>query len=374
MKYLLLTLEYPPFKGGVGHYYFNLVKYFAEPIKVVDNSGGRLVDERRVFLKWWPAVNILRLILQAGEADPAETASRRTTGVNYVLVGHLLPLGTVAWLLSFVYKFKYCVFLHGYDLSLGWSQTRKRWLIKAILDKADKIVCANTYTASQAKQIISTADLSKVAVVNPGIEGETMAYNEAEIEALKNRYNLGQKTVLLTVGRLVRRKGVDMALQGLKLALKEAPELAFVVIGQGEEEANLRAIIADLGLEANALILTNIDDETKMKWYKLADIFIMTARAIGNDIEGFGIVYLEAGLAGKPVIAGASGGVSDAVADNINGLLVDPTNPEQIAQAIVMLAKYPNVRHRLGDEGRRRALENFNWAKQAEKIYKHINN
>lgn len=359
MKYLLLTLEYPPFKGGVGHYYFNLAKNFHEPIKVIDNSKHELVDETRSFLKWWPAIKTLQRELKKGEA-------------NYILVGHLLPLGTVAWLLSFVYKFKYCVFLHGYDLNIALAQPRKSALAKAILNRANKIICANSHIETEVKKIISTADLNKVALVNPGIEGETVVYNEGKIEALKNRYNLAEKTVLLTVGRLVKRKGVDMALEALKIALKQAPELAFVVIGQGQEEANLRAKIADLGLESNALILTDVDDEAKMNWYKLADIFIMTARRIGADMEGFGIVYLEAGLAGKPVIAGKSGGVADAVEDNVNGLLVDPTNPEQIAEAMVKLAKYEKLRQRLGDEGRRRALTIFNWKRQAEKVFNHV--
>jgi phosphatidylinositol alpha-1,6-mannosyltransferase len=362
-KYLLITLEYPPFKGGVGHYYFNMVSSVAkamankgDSIKVISNNENKLVDKTRSFLKWWPAVKTLHLELKRGEAD-------------YVLVGHLLPLGTVAWMLSFVYKFKYCVFLHGYDLNIALAQPRKSALAKAILNKADKIICANSYIEAEVKKIISTADLNKVALVNPGIEGETVVYNEGKIEALKNRYNLAEKTVLLTVGRLVKRKGVDIALEALKIALKQAPELVYIVIGQGEEEANLRAKIADLGQSGQVQILTDIDDEAKMNWYKLADIFIMTARQIGADMEGFGIVYLEAGLAGKPVIAGKSGGVADAVEDNVNGLLVDPTNPEQIAEAIIKLAKYERLRQRLGDEGRRRALTMFSWKKQAEKIY-----
>ncbi len=359
MKYLLFTLEYPPFKGGIAHYYSHLVKYFPEKIKVVDNSHRQLVDDKRKFLKWWPAIKTLATELKNSDN-------------HYLLVGHLLPLGTVAWLLSFIYKFNYGVFLHGYDLNMALKQPRKRALAKTILTKADKIICANSYTESLVKKIIPTDDLNKVVLVNPGIEGETIVYNEGQIEALKKRYNLSQKTVILTVGRLVKRKGMDIALEGLKIAIKQAPELVYVIIGQGEEETNLRAKIANLGLSQNALILTDIDDEAKMNWYKLADIFIMTARQIGPDMEGFGIVYLESGLAGKPVIAGASGGVADAVADNVNGLLVDPTNPTQIAETMVKLAKYEKLRQRLGDEGRRRALTMFSWKKQAEKIYQLI--
>jgi phosphatidylinositol alpha-1,6-mannosyltransferase len=360
MKYLLLTLEYPPFKAGIAHYYGHLVKYFPEPIEVVNNADGRLVDEKRKFLKWWPAIKVLRQEIQDKKID-------------YVLVGQILPLGTVAWLLSFVLDFKYCVFLHGLDFSAGWSQPRKRALIRAILNRANKIVAANSHVERQVKNIVPTADLSKITCVNPGVEADTVAYDETKIEELKKRYNLANKTVLLTVGRLVRRKGVDMVLEALNLAKNELTSLVFVIIGQGEEEAYLKLKISHLGLGDHVLILKNIDDEEKMNWYKLADIFIMTARQIGPDYEGFGIVYLEAGLAGKPVIAGNSGGVGDAVADNINGLLVNPIRPEEIKEAIIKLAKYPAIRNRLGDEGRRRALEDFNWQGQAEKIFKFLN-
>lgn len=358
-KFLLLTLEYPPFKGGVAHYYGHMIRHWPEgEVKVIDNSQNKLVDDKRNFLKWWPAIKTLSASLRAGEAE-------------YVLIGHLLPLGTVAWLLSFVFKFKYCVFLHGYDLSLGWAQEHKRWLIKAVLNRADKIIAANSYTQKHAQEIINYTARHKVFLVNPGIEAETIAYNETEIEALKKHYNLSQKTVLLTVTRLVERKGVDMALEGLKLALREVFDLFYVIIGYGQDEARLRQKIANLGLSQNVLILT--DDSDKLSWYKLADIFIMTARQIGADVEGFGIVYLEAGLAGKPVIAGACGGVADAVADNVNGLMVDGAKPEQIAEAIIKLAKYEKLRQRLGDEGRRRALTMFNWQGQAEKIFKILN-
>jgi phosphatidylinositol alpha-1,6-mannosyltransferase len=95
----------------------------------------------------------------------------------------------------------------------------------------------------------------------------------------------------------------------------------------------------------------------------------MPSRQINDDFEGFGIVYLEASLAGKPIVAGRSGGVGDAVLDNETGLLVNPESTAEIANAIIELAKDENLREKLGDTGKKRAGGEFNWEKQVEKIY-----
>ena len=119
-------------------------------------------------------------------------------------------------------------------------------------------------------------------------------------------------------------------------------------------------------------MLNQVRDEERNNWYDLCDMFIMPARNINGDYEGFGMVYLEANLAGKPVVAGRSGGVGDAVVDGLNGLLVDPENTGEISRAIVKLARDPELRQKLGRQGRERALNDFNWQKQAKKIYKNL--
>jgi phosphatidylinositol alpha-1,6-mannosyltransferase len=116
-----------------------------------------------------------------------------------------------------------------------------------------------------------------------------------------------------------------------------------------------------------------LSETDKWHWLDLCDIFIMPARDIDGDLEGFGIVYLEAALAGKPVIAGRSGGVTDAVLDDRTGLLVNPEKTGEIAQAIIKLAQYQGLRQRLGDQARQRALTDFNWQKLAKKVQAIIN-
>jgi len=124
-----------------------------------------------------------------------------------------------------------------------------------------------------------------------------------------------------------------------------------------------------LNLVDKIIIIINADDLEKNNWLNLCDIFIMPSKNINGDFEGFGIVYLEANMAGKPVIASQSGGVGDAVVNGVNGLLVDQENIDKIADAIIKLVEDENLRKKLGESGRNRALKDFNWQRQAKKIF-----
>ncbi|MDD5291489.1 MAG: glycosyltransferase family 4 protein [Patescibacteria group bacterium] len=358
MKTLLFTLEYPPFYGGVANYYGNLVKYWPQPgeIFVLDNSGNRLV-KNWLLPKWLPAIRQLKKEIKKNKID-------------HVVAGNILPLGTAAYFLSKRMNFKYSVILHGMDFAFACRTPRKRWLTRKILKKAENVICANSYTAKLVGNFLGSKD--RIIIVNPGIDNR-ITHNVERVTQIKEGYNLKGKLVLLTVGRLVKRKGIDMVLACLPEVLKQTPNLVYAVIGDGPEEKNFKKLVASLKLERNVLTIGNADDEERNAWLELSDIFIMPARKINDDFEGFGIVYLEANLAGKPVIAGDSGGVRDAVVDGLNGLMVNPENKEEITAAIIKLAKDENLREKLGRQGRERTMEGFSWKKQIEKIYNLIN-
>jgi phosphatidylinositol alpha-1,6-mannosyltransferase len=181
---------------------------------------------------------------------------------------------------------------------------------------------------------------------------------------------LQNKLVLLSLGRLTKRKGVDMVIKAMNEISAGAENLVYVIAGAGPEADDLKKIAAALPEEIknNIIFLGQISDDDKWAWLELCDIFIMPSRDIAGDYEGFGIVYLEANLAGKPVIAGDSGGVRDAVINNINGLLVNPENTQEIAAAVIKLAADTELRKALGEQGKRRAVENFNAKKQVQKL------
>ncbi|MFA5024342.1 MAG: glycosyltransferase family 4 protein [Patescibacteria group bacterium] len=361
MKTLLFTLEYPPFKGGVANYYGNLAHYWPidENLTVLDNSHEELMIREKGYFSWWPAIFGLRRKIKREKID-------------YVLVGQILPLGTVACLWSYFQPLKYAVFLHGMDLAYALKRPRKKWLTNLILKRADKIIAANSYVAEIVKEINPFWG-NKTAVINPGIESGTPAVDLDEVKEIKNKYNLENKIVLFTLGRLIRRKGIDRTIQAL-VGIPEPlnKELIYFIAGTGPKKEFLKKLVP-LKFSKKINFLGEISDEEKWAWFSLCDIFIMPSRDIQGDFEGFGIVYLEANLFGKPVIAGLSGGVKDAVVDGYNGLVVDSESKEEIRRGIITLATNKELRQKLGEQGRVRALADFNWEKQVAKIFNAIN-
>lgn len=355
MKTLLFTLEFPPFRGGVANYYGHLVNYWplGEDLLVLNNNEGGL-NRGHGLLAWRFAVGALKRKVLKNK-------------IEYVLVGQILPLGTAAWLASRSQPFKYAVFLHGMDWAFARRTWRKRFLTRLILKRADRIICANSYVSDQVGEVYPEFQ-DKIGLVNPGIVPGTPYINPADRDDLNNSYKLTGKTVLFSLGRLVRRKGVDLTIKALsRLPEEQIKDLVYFIAGGGPEENYLRQLVP-AHLSKQIIFLGELTEKEKWLWLNQADIFIMPARNISGDFEGFGIVYLEANLCGKPVIAGNFGGVRDAVVDGYNGLLVDPENINSIGQAIIRLTGNPEERQRLGEQGRTRAITEFNWETQVGKL------
>lgn len=352
MRTLLITLEYHPFKGGIANYYTNLVKYWplTEKISVLDNFHRKLLSEADRF-SWLRSVSVLLKQL-------------KKPGFDYLLVGQILPLGTAAYFASLIKPFNYGVILHGLDFTSAIKSKRKQFLTGLILKRAHKIICANSKVAEIVK-IFDSSLMDKIAIVNPGIEPIIAKPDIDKIENLRATYQLNGYFTLFTLGRLVLRKGVDSVIKALNDMRGEDIKIKYFIAGLGREEKHLRSLAASSSYKESIVFLGELSEHEKWLWLHACDAFIMPAREIGEDFEGFGIVYLEANLAGKPVIAGNSGGVKDAVEDGVNGFLVDPNNIAEIKDKVMMLKNNYQLSFDLGVKGRERAITNFNWEKQA---------
>lgn len=354
MKTLLFTLEYPPFKGGVANYYGNLVKFYPRPdeLVVLDNNDNKLL-RKWLFPRWYPACSALRKAIKKNK-------------IKHVIVGNILPLGTIAMSNSIFRNIPYTVILHGMDFSFSQKTWRKRFLSKIILRRAKNIICANSYTADLVKKIVSNHD--EIHVVNPGVN-EVLG-DQDRVEEIRKKYQLEDKRVMLTVGRLVKRKGQDMVLDCLPVVTKKVPNLVYVVAGDGPDKKYLEKKAEG---QKNVLFLGKISEEDKQAWLALCDFFIMPSRNIKGDFEGFGIVYLEAAIHAKPVIGGQSGGVGDAVQNAVTGILVNPEDKDRLVDVITKLAIETDTRRLLGQNARERVVKNFRWEDKIEAIYKIVN-
>lgn len=173
--------------------------------------------------------------------------------------------------------------------------------------------------------------------------------------------------VLLTLGRLVERKGQDMVLQALPAILKEFPEVEYWIAGRGSDRGRLEQLAESLGVTQRVRFLGFVPAAERIQLYQRCRIYLMPSRTIGDkgDFEGFGITYLEANACGRPVIGGRSGGVEDAVKDGETGFLVDPQSPAEIADRVLRLLRDEALAARLGKQGRERIERELNWARIA---------
>ena len=355
MKLLLCTLEYPPQIGGVANYYHNLIEAWPEKDvwTVLDNSKQKLLATSGPF-SWRRAIQALI----------KEQAKNK---FDLIFIGQVLPLGTAALIAQIFKPFAYGVFLHGMDFTFALRSPRKRWLLSLILKKSKSIICANSYVKRLLLEFLPEVE-TKSLMLNPGAKpGES---KEEVKKALINKYELTGKKIIFSIGRLVKRKGFDQVI--LALENLSQSHWVYLLAGSGPELANLQALAGQSKYKDKIKFIDNISESEKWSCLELCDIFITTSRDLNGDFEGFGIVYLEAALMSKPVIAGLSGGVADAVIDGKTGLLVDPENPELISQSLNKLLNDEDLAKKLGEQAYRRARAEFNWSLQAKKLFKYL--
>ncbi len=370
MKTLLFTLEYPPFKGGVANYYGNIEKYWPQfaahdmevdientdtRLRVVHNNDGALLS-KWLWPKWLPSIKILK-------------SAVKRQGIEHIIVGQILPLGTVTFRLHKLTGISYTVMLHGMDLTLAMKSGRKQLITKQILSHAKNIICVSAHTLEILAGFMGESIREKAHIVHPGIDANFVV-DQSRLESIKKKYNLTNKTVLFSVGRLVERKGVSDVIKAMEEVNKSYPDLHYFIAGDGPEKMNL---LDSAMKNKNITFLGRISDKEKNSWLSACDMFVQPAYATDDDFEGFGIVYLEASIASKAVIAGKSGGVPEAVEDGVSGILVEPKNISDITKAITRLASDPSLRNKLGRQGHDRAVEWFNWERQVGRFYKIIN-
>jgi phosphatidylinositol alpha-1,6-mannosyltransferase len=177
----------------------------------------------------------------------------------------------------------------------------------------------------------------------------------------------GQR-LILSVGRLQRRKGFDSVIRALPLLLTQGVDAHYAVIGIGDDREYLQRLAAELGVSDRVHLLSHVSYEDLPRWYAACDLFAMPNRDIDGDTEGFGLVFLEAASAGKPALAGTDGGTGSAVVDGATGLRVDGENLEAITRALARLLADSAEAARMGLNGRRRVLDNFTHQRRVDQL------
>jgi len=292
-------------------------------------------------------------------------------------VNDVLPLGYAALVLKWISRIPYFVFLHGTDFNLAKRNFWKRFWLKLILKNSEFVVANSNYLKNEVLKLIPSA---KIEVVYPTISNLHLPEENFKKE-LSAKHQLNGKKIIFSLGRLVKRKGFDKLILAFdeihtnlhKLEHKstqiiDLSDICLIIAGNGPEENHLKDLARNSSCSKNIIFLGGISDEEKCVFYDLCDIFALPSRNENGDTEGFGIAYLEAAFFGKPSVAGNIGGVSEAVLNGKTGILVEGKNVDEISQAIIRLLKDDDLRKKMGDEARRRVMEEFVANKQISKI------
>ncbi len=292
----------------------------------------------------------------------------RLEGCDSVIFGAAAPLGLMAAGLRRAGVGRIVALTHGHET--GWSALPgARKAFRRIADQADVVTYLGEYTRERLARAMSPAAAARMRRLTPGVD--TARFRpEAGGEEIRKRYGLVGRPVVACVSRLVPRKGQDTLVRAWPRVLADVPGAALLIVGDGPYRGRLQAMAREQGVEDSVVITGSVPAEELPAHYAAADVFAMPCRTRngGLDVEGLGIVYLEASATGLPVVAGASGGAPDAVLDGDTGHVVDGRRPGPTARALIRLLHDPIAAAEMGERGRAWVQREWSWAATSRRL------
>lgn len=277
---------------------------------------------------------------------------------RYIEWGHGYDFPSIL-LLSYFLPIKFFIYIHGDEMLCALRNPVLKKLFELTLERATGIVCNSLFTKNYLREKFKFNTPTHIInpIVRPGKFGDR-ATNQQYLENsrlnIRQKYNISENAiVILSVGRLVKRKGFTRVIDNLNQLLNQGLDVHYIICGRGKMQSELEQKASQLQVKQRVHFAGFVPDEDLAGYYAACDIFAMPTffDTQGASIEGFGIVYAEAGYFGKPVIASRVGGVEDAVHHEENGLLVNADSPEEISQALTRLCQDKQLREKLGSKG-----------------------
>lgn len=373
VRFLFLATDFPPARGGIQTFSHELpralvCKGHQVAVAALAAPGAAAGDASLPFpvVRRSAPCGKLGAIVALRRGCPA--AARELAGPpDWLVAMKWMPEGPAAVLARRKLGCRLALVGHGREFLPSDSRPIKRPVQRWVLRAADVALANSHYTAGNV--VASGVPGERVRTIYCGVRPERYEVDEGRVQALRERLGLAGKQVLLTAGRLVARKGHDVVIRALPQVLAQVPDVHYLMVGGGPEEDRLRSLARRHGVEDAVTICPDVPDEDMPSFFHLCDMFVMPSRDIpGAPIEGFGIVYLEAAACAKPCVAGWSGGSPEAVRDGVTGLLVDPTDAEELCRAVLRLLSDPHAAARLGAAGRQRVLDRFTWSHVADRF------
>ncbi len=361
MKILIPTADYPPIEGGI-----------ATVARQVARELAALGHEVTVVAPWFPGMDDfdraqpLRVIRYRGyglgwaRVLPMSIAClRQSRGAGLILAINVASGGLFALAAKRLFNTPYIAFGYGYEFLKFSPRTCPASLLRSVYRNAAFVAAISNFTRD--KLIEFGVDAPSIEVCLPGAQTPPQPTPSA-INAIKQKLNLNGHRLVLSVGRMVPRKGHLTLVRAMPRVLERHPATVFVCAGRGACRDEAERLAAGMNVSANLRLPGHLDDAEINALYSICDLFALPAgEGPGGQVEGFGLVFAEAAAHGKPVVAGNSGGIPDAVRDGETGLLVKPEDAEATALAIDRLLSDPDLAARMGAAGKRRVQTDLNW-------------
>lgn len=335
MKILYISRKYPPSVGGMEKMNFFLVKELSKKAQVDKIVWGR----SQFFLPLFLTATSLRLLWRK--------ILRRKYDVVILGDALLAPLGVLCKKLMGVPVLSIA---HGLDITYG-SVIYQKMVIPA-LSGLDRVICVSEKTREECiKRGIKESNLK---VIPNGIGEVTVEENRGYFLSEMEKLNISvfeNTKILLTVGRLIKRKGVVWFIENVfKNLLESNPEAIYIVVGDGREKERILSKVAELGFENNVFLTGRVNEKLLANLYAFSSLFIMPNIHVPGDMEGFGIVALEAASYGLPAVASDLEGIKDSVSNGVSGTLVSPERPDLFEEEIIRLLRNKTLRSKLSEE------------------------
>jgi len=378
MKILFITDNFLPHVGGSRVIYYNICRNLPKDSVVMLTKkvpGYREFDKRQEFKIiranfWtlpWKWLKIYELPLYLFMFLYGLTLALKEK-IDIIHCGEALPSGLVGFILGRILNRPYIVYAHAEDITIVSGLRTEGRVLKYVLKKSSRIISSSSFVRDFITGL--GIDGRKISVVLPAIDDAFLTDEAGDINRLKAALGISGRKIVLSVCRLIERKGIDRVILALPDVLKSVPDLLYLIIGDGPQRHKLESLVKEKSLEAYVRFLGEFKHNELHPYYRACDLFVMPNRKLdNNDVEGFGVVFIEAGAFAKPVIGGDTGGSGDSIKPGVTGLRVNSEEPRELSREMVGLLTDAAYAKRLGEAGRERVINGFRWPQRAKQVY-----
>ncbi len=371
-RYLVITELFLPTKGGTTVWFsevfrrlggkgIHIVTADVPGASEIDGSHPNSIHRLNLRRVWWLKPESLGMYLKLFAKSFWLAITNKFEVIHAI---RPLPEGFVAWAVARLTFRPVIIYNHGEEITT-WGDGAKFKAMCFTMNHADRVVANSEYTRDELIRI--GTDPNKITVIYPGVDTERFCPGLPYEDLLQQLDLQARQKLILSVGRLQRRKGFDNVIRSLPLLLEQGLDVHYVSIGIGEDHDYLLELASELNVTERVHLLGHVPLDDLPRWYNACDVFIMPNREIDGDTEGFGMVFMEAAACGKPTIAGMAGGTGSAVVDGETGLRVPGEEIDKVAGALKKLLSDPEYAARLGAQGHSRAASDFGWDAVARK-------